>query len=788
MKCTLYQGLYEVCVSNPRLLVNVMELLLQHGRTFMDLRPDTLNPVQLKQVIQIQGDNVTLAEPLGDLLSALAACQACYLKNVDQVAAADDDDDDAASVLNEISSLFDKLTEKLSGCDLGDMGINTNGDFNSGSAAGKKNLLSAQVMAAVFDSLLEHTFMTGKQSRETISTILALFKSQQKIVELLTEKVQKPGKKGEGSKGKGRPASKPAVPFKSNLSLRATADMLATTLAEEEGQEEDGNYSFNRVLGNNNAFQMYLLSVVEENLSLFKGLTRLGKDKLLSSLKITAKVLLEECIGCVGGGESSDTREVTRIRHCLNNVATLLSIFCKYFKHKLESVLKDILGKTELSTTSVLLHKIAKRCQKMLLRILHHKEREPLLKDATTLVQMLSTVTQAMDHSCPELREVQEWVLQVCKDQDFNNTALTEALLKLCFQLSDQVKAKHTLTWELARELHSKLGDYKQDTEVENSDKFSVVTEDSAPTVLAVSLGHLDTALTLVDLAVHKMKASLGTSGDYDLEKVELHVISKCSAVISGIHEIIQSALPPGSVIDHTITSVTKLYNVLSLYVKFYLDLYRHRNNAQLSEKFEKLVKMSGEFVSVPVYSFINYIDSTRREATAMGKGGKKGTTLTARALKESKLIPSLIYAIEQYEKHLIALSRKSKVNLMHGMKLSTNRDFRIMSSTLKEDLERENGEEEEDEEEAEASPRNAERARSSSSSEKEESGDEDRPVNSPASSPPASTTSSARNGVKSKITGNKRKASPQDSGTSQAQNKPSQQQAKKSKMALKKK
>lgn len=791
MKVTLYQGLYDVCVSNPRLLVSVMEMLLQHTRTFMDLREDALNPVQLKRVIQVQGDSVTLLEPLGDLLSALAACQAYYQDNRDQVAAADDDEDDNAdTVIKEIHSLFGKLTEKLSGCDLGDVGINANGEFSSGTAAGMKNLLSAQVMAAVFDSLLEHTFMTAKQSRQTVTTIISLFKSQQKIVELVTEKAQKPGKKGDGSKARGRPSSKPsAVAFKSNLSLRVTAAMLSTTLAEEEEGQEDGNSSSIKVLGSNNAFQMYLLSVVEETLSSYKGLTRLEKEKLLSPLKIIAKVLLEECLGCLGAEDSSDTREVTRLRQCLNIVATLISIFSKYFKHKLESILKDLLGKAEVSSSNVLLHKLAKRCQKLLLRILHHKERDPLLKDATTVVQMLSTVTQAMDHNSPELREVQEWVLQVCKDQTFDNTALTEALIKLSFQLSDQVKAKHTLTWELPRELHSKLGDYSEDREVETSDKYSVVTVDSAPTVLAVTLNHLDTSLSLVELALNKMRAILSTLVDHDLGKVELCVISKCSAVISGVHEIIQSALPLGSVVDRTLTTVTKLYNVLSLYVKFYLDMYRVRSHAQLSEKFEKLVKMSGDFVSVPVYPFITYIDTTQRQASDLGKISKKGTALTARALKESKLIPSLIFAVEQYEKHLIALSRKSKVNLMHGMKLSTTRDFRIKPETLIEDLGKENSEEDNEEgEEPEkaTSPNNGRRSRSNSTSESED----DKPVNSPPSSPPASVSSSAKTSVKSQMMNGtqKRKTPAEDSSSGRSQSRPLQQLAKKGKMSLKKK
>lgn len=41
-------------------------------------------------------------------------------------------------------------------------------------------------------------------------------------------------------------------------------------------------------------------------------------------------------------------------------------------------------------------------------------------------------------------------------------------------------------------------------------------------------------------------------------------------------------------------------------------------------------------------------------------------------------MIPNLIFVVEQFERHLIQLSRKSKVDLMQNMKRSTSRDFKI--------------------------------------------------------------------------------------------------------------
>lgn len=51
--------------------------------------------------------------------------------------------------------------------------------------------------------------------------------------------------------------------------------------------------------------------------------------------------------------------------------------------------------------------------------------------------------------------------------------------------------------------------------------------------------------------------------------------------------------------------------------------------------------------------------------------------------MRESKLVPNLIFVVEQYEGTLIKLSKKSKVNLMQHMKRSTSRDFRIRVDCL---------------------------------------------------------------------------------------------------------
>ncbi|KAF9130739.1 hypothetical protein BGW39_002740 [Mortierella sp. 14UC] len=154
----------------------------------------------------------------------------------------------------------------------------------------------------------------------------------------------------------------------------------------------------------------------------------------------------------------------------------------------------------------------------------------------------------------------------------------------------------------------------------------------------------------------------------------------------------------------------------------------------QLPHGFLRVTQVAGMELSVHLYTFLSYfslMDEERRNrehdrqanggkkgADKKGKGGDNGKDLLddeggpknkqgataaggraggggggggggarsrqkAKILRESKLIPTLIYGVEQYERYVIQLSKKSKVNLTQFMRRSTARDFRIQIQRL---------------------------------------------------------------------------------------------------------
>lgn len=735
VKSTLYDGLYDVSRSNPKLCVNILEVLHQHAKQFVDERPEVANPIRIKNAVTVHGDSVSLVEPLGDLFSCLASCKTFYETWREKDNNEEDEEDEAISVLNDICSLFDVLTEKLAACDLEDLEMDKNADFSSATLPGQKNSLSAQVYIGTFDAVIEHVFHHGAQKDEAkMKSLITIFKTQRKIVDIVKERSGKSSgkkgegsgaKKGEGSKGRGRPggggAKSTPQSLRSNLTLRAVADMLDVSYNDNEDIDE----SCSEILKENHDIQMYFLTVIEQNISGFKALSQADREKMLFKLKPIAQILLKECRNNLAGEDSSEEREVARMRFSLQILLSLLTIFTKYCKEKLESVLKEVTGTTSCKDKNSLLNSIMKKCKEMLLKILHHDERKPLMKDGVMVLQIMSIVTQAMDPDCEQLETCYEWVLIICKEQQVDHPTFAEALVNLTLTLAFQVKATPGIIKGIGKEIHFQLGDLEEDVSVQESGKYKIVSGETSPAILGAVQTSLEDSLVLFELIINKVKSCILSGTDFDQELCEKQLCTRIGLTIHTVHEIILTALPLGSVTDQTLKLVAKLYNSLSMYVKFYLDLYRIKSYAQISDKFEKLVQMSGEMLSVQVYPIITYIEGAQR-----GQGKKALNTLTQRAIKESKLIPALVFAIEQYENKLIALSKKSKVNLMQGMKLSTSRDFRITHASIQEALDesKKQGENDESEDDVTNMEDGGEDEEEKDKSKDEEAGDENDP------------------------------------------------------------
>ncbi|KDD73013.1 hypothetical protein H632_c2628p1 [Helicosporidium sp. ATCC 50920] len=109
-----------------------------------------------------------------------------------------------------------------------------------------------------------------------------------------------------------------------------------------------------------------------------------------------------------------------------------------------------------------------------------------------------------------------------------------------------------------------------------------------------------------------------------------------------------------------------------------------------ISPVFRGMVSWVNTAATPAAYSLIQSVQQGMQENADAGNNADAGPDPKQRKLKrgsaqrvsqESRLIPELVFCIEDYERQLLKLSKTGKLNLMVTAKRAVNRDFRLQLS-----------------------------------------------------------------------------------------------------------
>ncbi|VDM32264.1 unnamed protein product [Hydatigera taeniaeformis] len=168
------------------------------------------------------------------------------------------------------------------------------------------------------------------------------------------------------------------------------------------------------------------------------------------------------------------------------------------------------------------------------------------------------------------------------------------------------------------------------------------------------------------------------------------------------VDELLQTSMQPAHAYD-VIRLTTSLFNLLAKLTKHYTNLVQ-RNIGTFPNTFERVVRLYGRQISPHSYSFVYFVQVWEAEKRVIkpAKRAKIDYTFTksknpapsrliiSRNLKDAKLIPQLIFTVEQYESLLSNLSKRSKASLSDNICMGLSRDFRINQASALASLEAE--------------------------------------------------------------------------------------------------
>uniref|UniRef100_A0A452J2U3 Uncharacterized protein n=1 Tax=Gopherus agassizii TaxID=38772 RepID=A0A452J2U3_9SAUR len=657
IRLMLYEGFYDVLRRNSQLSNSIMETLLSQIKRYYEPEPDLLPPLKLEGCIVAQGDQIFLQEPLAHLLSCIQHCLAWYKSTMQlhhEAEEEEDEDDDYVGFQQDLEEMLESITRRMIKSELEDFELDKSADFSLSSGVGVKNNIYAILVMGVCEVLIEYNFNIGNFSKNKSEDVLGLFKCYSKLSEILKEKA---------GKNKSSLANKTARSF---LSMSFVSTLL-TALFRDSAQSHEESLA---VLRSSSEFMCYTINVALQKVQQLEetgqtdGPDGQNPEKMFQALcKITRVLLWRYTSIPTAVEESSGKKKGKSISLlCLEGLLKIFNTVQQLYKPKIPQFLRaldiandDAEEEEDINVTEKAAFQI-RQFQRSLVNQLSSAGDDFNSKEALSLVTVISTLSKLLEPSSPQFIQLFSWTVKICKENSLEDASCCKGLLILLFNLHVLYKSPVGLLREFAQDIHAHLGDIDQ-------------VRPRTP-ALSVNLTRSLKSHFVLEISEDSSQASS------QIQSLEKAIILQLGTLLTAYHELVQTALPAGSCVDTLLRSLSKTYTILT-------SLIKHVS---------ALVKLSGSHLTPQCYAFITYVQVSGVHFQP------RFFVLQAKVLRETKPIPNLIFAVEQYEKFLIHLSKKSKVNLMQYMKLSTSRDFRINVSTLESALQENNTEDAENE------------------------------------------------------------------------------------------
>ncbi|KAL4273754.1 hypothetical protein GQ457_13G015030 [Hibiscus cannabinus] len=272
------------------------------------------------------------------------------------------------------------------------------------------------------------------------------------------------------------------------------------------------------------------------------------------------------------------------------------------------------------------------------------------------------------------------WAIHMCKTTDTTNSGIAKSMVRLAISLSspptDMLVAQDMLK-ELLKFIGSNNSNSSQVSE------YLVINQSTASAIASCLLQITDTVIIDMDWSTKKLKTASqvahktihqNQNGEcYSGLAFEENVYSRVKAVVELLSSFVLMSLKDSQAV-HFLRLSARFYKNLAQISKLRIAPKGHKQLLP-SLNFQKLVELTCKELTVPLYNFVAEMQQAQQES-----GGGKG--MINKIKRENKCIPELIFQIEDYEKHLIRLSKATKMNLLKHAKRSTSRDFKILDPT----------------------------------------------------------------------------------------------------------
>eukprot|EP00178_Gracilaria_changii_P014400 TRINITY_DN405_c0_g1_i1.p1 TRINITY_DN405_c0_g1~~TRINITY_DN405_c0_g1_i1.p1 ORF type:complete len:1440 (-),score=228.56 TRINITY_DN405_c0_g1_i1:26-4345(-) len=349
------------------------------------------------------------------------------------------------------------------------------------------------------------------------------------------------------------------------------------------------------------------------------------------------------------------------------------------------------------------------------------------------LVDTISSILDCIESKCVFLTKRMRWSVDALSQKNINDSRTVKTIVKLCLTYTENNDDLRR-AMDLCVRLLLVLGDCDSNAEPPNPNDSNylnpklvgavAIDTDTCFAVVEGILDATDKAVVEVEWCLNRMVSleiathgsdmlDQGSGGGDSSEKssaiqeemakqairAEDAALLRLENVVGTLRALATCSIGKWSLQERLLRLITKTYKVLSV-----------ATNAQAKRKGDprtSFIALLNEVkgLAPTLWTYLAFIGADPVIDSHRKKSGK--------ATSEARVMPQLIYEVERFEKVLISAQKRTKINLLRGMRRNIARDFRIREDALDE-AEREDENEEVDacDEQGSRNPRSRERAK----------------------------------------------------------------------------
>ncbi|XP_058794927.1 Fanconi anemia group I protein homolog [Phymastichus coffea] len=690
----LYRELYYSILKNTELTEYAVEMLLEHFYVFYEKDEQVLPPLNFDKCGAIQGVDIVMQEPLADLIFVL---QKIYLK----VALKD------SATIEKLSVLLESLCDRMIQTDIEHLGLGDEIDLSDNTPKSQQKILNIKLTISIFESLMAFRIMSWSQYSGNIGqSIISLYKGYMRFVEYIKRVGKKKGGKGKKDKDKdkdtnditlkksGRPTTLKLPNTVMDFDTLSKSIVLLYDPSNQWVSEEQTDCLRGRI-----EFHQYILQTC---LQLFHNVKVLKENELKNYLELNKKNFFTI-------GETLYNRIVSDLKtvNAFNPTVAGLGVecfkeccevMCTLYSTELPVFLELTCGAKSSDSLSLKIQSLIMPLKDIFIENLTREEEEPEEVPAQTipghLIDIVSNLVKKIIFNEVKHEDVFDWMSKVAEEYENLDVQVSSKIIQLILLVEERSLEYGETVQDVCLEFCAILGKIDK-TEITTTRKFQIINEDNVyiayiavNKMLTLKMQNLIWILGTLN-SEHIAMNSIEINSEANRKQIKDKEQSLCRQfgfILRAFEVLANVKIEPGQASDSTFKNIQKVYNFACSLTKYFKKKSTPENPSFQSVKFVSIIHGAGNALKHAVMNLIVHVEANQ-------SGGKSNDALLQRnkILKETMVIPGVVQAIDNFDKEIVLLSKKTNLDLIKFTKFDAIRDFRIEHTQFLNNLEKMN-------------------------------------------------------------------------------------------------